>query len=114
MKYMTENGDVTLAKVIDAIDAVTWYNGLAEAIVEWKNPGYFLEKHGNLSRGNAFSRYDAETRHQLEEIWMICVVLFGDYGTSPRYGWIENKEAFYQFCDDITETYRDWKARAGL
>lgn len=31
----------------------------------------------------------------------------GDYGTSPRSGWINNKDDFYKFIDDITETYKE-------
>ena len=98
-------------KLIDAIDTVTWYNGLAEIIVHWKDENYF-NKYENYSMSwnwDTFNHYGEETRSQLEVIWIICVSLFGDYGTSPRSGWIlmKNKEEFYKFIDDITETYRD-------
>lgn len=98
-------------KLIDAIDSVTWYNGLASIIVNWKKDDYF-DKSDNYSMSwnwDTFDSYDAETRIQLEVIWIICVNLFGEYGTSPRSGWIhmENKEQFYKFIDDITETYRE-------
>lgn len=98
-------------ELIDAIDSVTWYNGLAPIIVNWKKDDYF-DKYENYSMSwnwDTFNHYDEETRSQLEVIWIICVNLFGEYGTSPRSGWIlmENKEQFYKFIDDITETYRD-------
>lgn len=98
-------------KLIDAIDSVTWYNGLAPIIVNWKKDDYF-NKHENYSMSwnwDTFDHYDEETRCQLEVIWIICVNLFGEYGTSPRSGWIlmKNKEQFYKFIDDITETYRE-------
>ena len=30
-------------KLIDAIDSVTWYNGLAPIIVNWKKDDYFVD-----------------------------------------------------------------------
>ena len=94
--------------LIDALDSVTWYNGLAEEIVHWKDPGYFDERMHSLGWDwDRFNDFPLEAREQLEIIWIICVTLFGDYGTSPRSGWIENIEAFYEFVDEITKTYRE-------
>jgi hypothetical protein len=96
--------------LIDALDSVTWYNvSLAEEIVHWKDPGYFMEgESGTLSwYWDKFINFSLEKRYQIEVIWMICVNLFGDYGTSPRSGWIENKEAFFEFVDEITKTHRE-------
>lgn len=98
-------------KLIKALDSVTWYNGLAEIIVHWKDEDYF-ERYEDYSlswKWEVFHSYDQETQNQLQVIWMICVELFGECGTSPRTGWIElkNKEDFYQFIDDITETYQE-------
>ena len=97
-------------KLLDALDSVTWYNGLAEIICEWKKDGYFnqYEDYSLSWKDETFDSYDLDTRSQLQIIWMICVCLFGDYGTSPRWGWVEleNKEAFHDFIDEITKTYR--------
>ena len=94
---------ITGDDIIYAIDAVTWYNGLDEIIREWKMPGYFDDIRGKLAwNWKRFHKYDQETQHQLEVIWIICVCLFGEYGTSPRSGWIEDKEGFYAFLDQIT------------
>ena len=94
--------------LIDALDSVTWYNGLAEEIVHWKDPGYFDERYDYLSwKWMRFSKFPLDVKNQLEVIWMICVKLFGNYGTSPRSGWIEKKEPFYKFVDAITQTYRE-------
>lgn len=97
-------------ELIHALDSVTWYNGLDEIIAHWKDENYFDDNLGNLHwKWDKFRSYDIETRAQLQVIWIICVKLFGDYGTSPRSGWIkeEHKEKFYQFVDEITETYRE-------
>ena len=107
---------MTLESIIDAIDSVTWYNGLAERIVTWKNMEnynvrqtygeYYPE--GWLSPSMRFLTSLTEDGYeQLQVIWMICVMLFGDYGTSPRNGWIENKDEFFTFIDMITKTYRE-------
>lgn len=94
--------DYTINDLIDALDGVTWYNGLAEILQEWKalEPG---------ENGTLRFPYDVRCDDQLELIWMICVGMFGDYGTSPRFGWIENVEGFRNFIDDITKTEREHK-----
>lgn len=111
MKY---EKTVTIERLINALDSITLYNGLAEIIVKWKDEHYFDEIAYGLSwNWNTFESYNPETRSQLQIIWMICVELFGEYGTSPRSGWIEpeNKDDFYKFIDDITETYREYSSR---
>ena len=96
--------------LIDALDSVTWYNGLAEFILKWKDENYL--KHDEYIISWDWDKYDAieaEVKKQLQVFWMICVELFGDCGTSPRTGWIyaKNKEKFHKFIDDITKTYRE-------
>ena len=111
---MTGTGK-TVDEYISALDAVTWYNGLAEEIVKWTEPGYFDESYGYLNwKWNKFRKFDLETQHQLEIIWMIAVELFGECGTSPRSGWIEDKEGFFEFCRNITQLYREAKERGDV
>ena len=47
-----------------------------------------------------YSTYDYG---QLEIIWMFLVLMYGEYGTSPRSGWIDedNFEEFREFIDEI-------------
>lgn len=96
--------------IVDALDSVTWYNGLAEYVYRWTLPGagYLKRPNGTgyLTRTRA-EDLDPRGEGQLEVIWMICVNLFGDYGTSPRSGWIEKEEEFYAFCKEITTTWRE-------
>ena len=95
-------------ELIMALNSVTWYNGLAEIIVHWKDENYFNTDYDYLSwKWHTFKSYDMETQNQLQVIWIICVELFGNCGTSPRSGWIEDKAGFYRFVDDITKTYRE-------
>ncbi len=91
--------------ILNAIEAVVWYNGLGEFILSWKfkKPNDYT---GYIEPDYRDKGYDEETVAQLEVIWMIAVMLYGEYGTSPRSGWIENIEGFEKFIDTITETYR--------
>lgn len=99
------------SKLIDALDSVTWYNGLAEIILEWKKEGYLKEDEHLITRDwDNEEKYGTEADAQIQVIWMMCVEMFGDCGTSPRFGWIytENKKQFHKFIDDITQTWRDY------
>lgn len=90
--------------LIRALDSVVWYNGLGPDILKWKElkPGTF---------GQIICPFHIQKRtDQLEMIWMLCVSLFGDYGSSPRVGWIEDVEGFRRFIDSITHIYRESEA----
>ena len=89
--------------IMDALDSVTFYNGLAEDIHKWKE---LPIEDGLIKCPLGVPQTDEE--NQLQVIWMILVCIFGNYGTSPRFGWIEGdfKEQFDAFIDDITFTRR--------
>jgi hypothetical protein len=95
-------------ETLDALDLVTWYNDLAETVSKWGN----LEPEGSIiavpdDYGINPHWCTAEDRPQLQVLWMIAVSLFGNYGTSPRYGWIEDIDGFRQWVRDITKTWRE-------
>lgn len=91
--------------LLNGLDSVTWYNGLAEVVYSWLS----LEpSHGSIA---CPKHYGLEEKcdwaeQQLQVIWMIAVEAFGDCGTSPRYGWIEDVEGFHKFCLAITKTWK--------
>lgn len=95
-------------KYINALDAITWYNGLDSVVSDWLDlqpgkPGRVI-----LAPVNYGMQYPDElVMAQLQVIWMIAVTLFGDYGTSPRYGWIENIDGFREWIKKITATHRE-------
>ena len=102
-------------KYVKALDSVTWYNGLGEIVSSWINlqpekthgcivplPTYGVNVADFEDRRDA-----AYIIAQLQVIWMIAVMLFGDYGTSPRFGWIENIDGFREWIKKITATYRE-------
>ena len=103
---------MTPEKWIDALDSVTWYNGLAETVLTWLDlkPS---ELSGHIVP-DAYYGTSAYDKHlylylQLQVLWMIAVELFGDCGASPRSGWITDIDGFRKWVLDITRTYRDAK-----
>ena len=94
-----------------ALDSVTWYNGLAEYVLRWKQDALAISENGDkYFRADpmmyaAAGKRDARIFYQLQVLWMIAVDKFGNYGTSPRTGWIENISLFVLWCDEITQTY---------
>jgi len=90
----------------EAFFHVVCYNGYEEDIKEWARicgeqeyPFVFLYR-WNLHN-------DPFSRSQLEVLNIILVTLFGDYGTSPRTGWIEKKQECKEFLDKIIEMCAD-------
>ena len=102
MDYVKKEGNMpTVEELLDALDSVTWYNGIGEDIREWKDLP--IDDEGSIICPYELFAHDTSK----EVIWMICVCLFGEYGTSPRSGWIENVEGFKAFIDEITKTERE-------
>jgi len=96
-------------QLIDTLDAITWYNGIYEPLLALK------EDLLNCSDKGTYTKYKSENleyKHKLfydtqfEVFWMMLVLMFGDYGTSPRSGWIylEKKQEIIDFIDKITKT----------
>ena len=90
--------------MLNALDNVVWYNDLGEYVFAWKE----LEPNitGYISPDYRDNGYPDEIVCQLEMLWIIAVSMYGDYGTSPRSGWITNIDDFYEFVNHITTTYR--------
>lgn len=97
---MSENEQLEM--LIDALDSVTWYNGYYEVIEQWIN-----DLKDRSERYGYYLRPDAEPDGGLEVIWMLCVCMFGDYGTSPRRGWIEDFKGCHDFLVTITKTAKE-------
>ena len=100
-------------KLIDALDSVTWYNCYAEKVLGLIKYGDAILNDGKSVIICPFD--DIKNNMGLTVIWMILVDVFGDYGTSPRTGWIE-KEKWNEcknFIFKITETYREEEANNG-
>lgn len=104
-EYAEQEREIDLHDILYALDSAAHYNGLSRYIQEWKNipenpHGSYSSIYSEQAEGNS-TIYD-----QLQIFWMIAVCLFGDYGTSPRFGWIEkeNLGAFHEWIDEITKS----------
>lgn len=91
-------------KFLSVLDSIVWYNGLGEIVLQWKDKEPNIT--GYISPDYRDKGYDVETVANLEFIWMIAVLLYGDYGTSPRSGWIKDCQGFKTFIHAITKTHR--------
>ena len=80
-----------------------WYNGLEDDI--YKLIEALRNASMNLFRPD-WIKSDGST-DVLELLWMILVLKYGDYGTSPRSGWIdaENLAACEMFLVDMYEKH---------
>ena len=83
----------------DPMIGIIWYNGLEEIVIKWKD-----YKKGDDAPYWAYnsSLNDGDYR-QLEMVWMYLVLCFGDYGTSPRGGWIEDFEGYKKWFEELEE-----------
>lgn len=90
--------------LLGALQTVVSYQGLASELQSWKD--IKPNEYGVIfpTYWEKWKNEDAEVCAQLQVFWMICVLLFGEYGTSPRVGWIEeeNIESFKTFIDLVT------------
>lgn len=83
-------------ELIEALDSVIWYNGHFDQIREW------IDKLKATEEGKLCHCPDFDD-HGLEVFWMLCVLMFGNYGTSPRSGWIEDHAGCIEFLKIITK-----------
>lgn len=92
-----------LEEVLGALDSITWYNCLAERLIQIKKDII------NTKESQFIVPDDIYDDERINLIWMILVCMYGDYGTSPRSGWLElkNKEKIINFIDKVTTTYRE-------
>lgn len=97
--------------ILDILDSITWYNGIGESLIKLKedlikqndNGNYLIIDHNLEYKNKEFAD------EQFEIFWMMLVLLYGNYGTSPRSGWLEikNKDKIINFIDKITKTTQE-------
>lgn len=102
-------------EIIEALDSLVWYNCAYDALVEVKKYIKVYDAPGVIPfPAHIFGSVEGED-YTSRVIWFLMVCLFGDYGTSPRSGWIDkrNREKALNFLDAVMKTYRDSDEYAG-
>lgn len=97
-----------MINMYEILDSITWYNGIYEPLLEIKKRVEDFTIINELGGCNMCRPCDEDyfEDEQFEIFWMMLVLLFGDYGTSPRYGWLEidkNRNEIINFIDKITK-----------
>lgn len=102
-KYGPDDTDSN-STILQALQDVVFYNGLSGQLKIARE--HLLQaqqkiKDGvvgnpNTSRPDSLCSFDSRGNsndfEQFEIFWMLLVLMFGDYGTSPRYGWINHEQ----------------------
>lgn len=111
---LVDNLGLHVNEIIWAIQTACAYDGLYEAFEDWIAYGDNIvaeeeKKHNKYYNitcpfdvvpfRNCGKEIDRDDIVQLELIWMICVLLYGDYGTAPNLGWIDGDK--WSNCKDF-------------
>lgn len=83
----------------DPMIGIVWYNGLENIVIKWKD---YKENDDVPYREYKSSLKDSDYS-QLQMVWMYLVLCFGNYGTSPRSGWIEDFKGYYKWFDELED-----------
>lgn len=84
--------------LFDALESIIWYDGHYEWLKELRDD---LEK---LPKGEFTTYpmpYDIKPHTEIHTIWMLLVGMFGEWGTSIRYGWLEEIDDCIEFIDAV-------------
>ena len=54
-----------------------------------------------FNKNNDFDEDEFDQRERHSVIWQMLVEMFGDCGTSPRFGWIEKRKECAEFLREI-------------
>jgi len=104
-KLNKELSDLIGAGYVD-FQTMIYYNNYTNVIRSWKNlridSGWQIKKPNNYGATDSVKQGDSDWG-VLQFIWGTAVYKFGDYGTSPRVGWIDIKEhpEFYEWIDAV-------------
>ncbi len=93
--------------LMQALEYIARYNGHTDGLKEIR--GHILKNKCLDSRKPVgypeFLPGDPDTF--LRVIWSILVCMYGDYGTSPRFGWIWQHDSAIAFLDKLIDEKED-------
>lgn len=97
-------------ELINAIANVVFYNGYEDDL---KNISDYIKYYDREEYYSFAYPKEILKTYKVDEfpniVWSLMVLMFGDYGTSPRFGWIdiENKDKALAFLDLINRDYEN-------
>ena len=98
-------------KTKEALSSVLWYNDadaeIIDGFIEYIDdcsqidPGYGIKPYAPFPNDPLITRQDVFEDRLNSVIWQMLVLMFGDYGTSPRYGWIDDTRGSIAYLEDL-------------
>lgn len=100
-----DGDDYGYSTLIEALRRVVLYNCLDQPLRYTKNYLIHEADKGNESINRPEKYPNTDGRTQYEIFWMLLVAMFGDYGTSPRCGWVYKDNVKYacEFIDILLD-----------
>jgi len=96
-------------RLAEAFGSIAFYNGYEEWLWNLADNLATYDKDKNYPCPVPADEWCTD-RHAL---WMMLVSAFGEWGTSIRSGWIEDKRAAAEFINEATDRYAEWRANDG-
>lgn len=93
--------------ILESLLDVGFYNGFEEEIEELSS---YIRENASITNSaiiqfpSFLKQYDCD--HYLRVLWSVLVMEYGDYGTSPRFGWLES-ENVKELLDEIDKWIGD-------
>ena len=95
-------------ELIDAMACIVFYNGYEDVLKDISDYIKYYKRDEFYSFAypkKILKEYKVDEFPNI--VWALMVIMFGDYGTSPRFGWIniENKNKALAFLNSINRAY---------
>lgn len=94
-------------ELIDAMACIVCYNGYEDILKDISDYIKYYKRDESISfpYSNILKGYKVDEFPNI--VWALMVIMFGEYGTSPRFGWIDikNKDKALAFLNSINRTY---------
>lgn len=92
-------------KFLDSFLSVFWYNGYSGCLEKLKDYIEENKKSKHVDYPDHILKYDVNSIDGI--LWSTLVVMFGEYGTSPRFGWIDEVGECLYFLDWFIKLFED-------
>jgi hypothetical protein len=86
-------------ELVSVMQNIVWYDGHEDWLADLRDA---LQRHPDGE--NYMCPFGPEKWHsEPHGIWMLLVVMFGDWGTSIRSGWIDDKDGCIAFINKLLD-----------